>query len=190
MQPWLPAFNPSKLEGMRMPVWVMFKNEPEEFLSSVQDMADKLTVVLGRHKGNAQSLDQKFCVGIKTREPFDLSLKAINLVSGESSIIQVDYNNLPIRCRYCLATFHLVKDYLAILASNETEEQTARDDSKRRNPEDYPSTKAKKTINREKVILLSKDTKGEHEYDGQTNGKYLSGTVDGNATPMPEASDS
>ena len=31
------------------------------------------------------------------------------LVNGETTLIQVDYNNLPIRCRYCLSTSHQFK---------------------------------------------------------------------------------
>ena len=42
MQPWMPVFVASKPQGTRMPVWLMLKNVPEEFLSSAQEMADSL----------------------------------------------------------------------------------------------------------------------------------------------------
>ena len=86
------------------------KNVPEEFLSNAQEMAGSLDTVLGRHRGNLVSADQKFCVAVKIGVPFDLVLEAMNPVNGETTLIQVDYNNLPIRCRYCLSTSHLVKN--------------------------------------------------------------------------------
>ena len=79
-------------------------------LGSAQEMAGSLGTVLGRHRGNPLSADQKFCVAVKTSVPFDLVLEAVNPVNGETTLVQVDYNNLPIRCRYCLSTSHLIKN--------------------------------------------------------------------------------
>ena len=110
MQLWMLAFVASKPQGMRMLVWLTLKNVPEEFLSSTQEMAGSLGTVLGHHRRNAVCADQKFCVAVKTRVPFDMALEAVNPVNGETTLIQVDYNNLPIRCRYCLSTSHLVKN--------------------------------------------------------------------------------
>ena len=93
-----------------MPVWLTLKNVPEEFLSSAQEMAGTLGTILGWHRGNPLSADQKFCVAVKTGVPFDLVLEAMNPVNGETTLVQVDYNNLPIRCRYCLSTSHLIKN--------------------------------------------------------------------------------
>ena len=87
-----------------MPVWLTLKNIPEEFLSNAQEMAGSLGTVWGRHCGNSVSADQKFYVAVKTGVPFDMVLEAVNPVNGETTLIQVDYNNLPIRCRYCLST--------------------------------------------------------------------------------------
>lgn len=53
-------------------------------------------------------MDQKFCVALKAGVPFDLTLGAINPITREMTLIKIDYNNLPIRCRYCLSTAHLV----------------------------------------------------------------------------------
>ena len=73
-------------------------------------MAGSLGTVLGCHRGNSTCVDQKFCVAVKTGVRFDMTLEAVNPVNGEISLIQVDYNNLPIRCRYCLSTSHLDKN--------------------------------------------------------------------------------
>ena len=114
MQPWMPAFVSSRPHGTRMPLWLTLKNVPEEFLSSAQEMAGSLGTVLGRHRRNAVSADQKFCVAVKTGVPFDMVLEAMNPENGKSTLIHVDYNNLPIRCRYCLSTSHLVKNCSAV----------------------------------------------------------------------------
>ena len=121
MQPWMPAFDASKPQGTRMPVWLTLKNVPEEFLSSAQEMAGNLGIVMGRHQGNSLSADQKFCVAVKTGVPFDLVLEAVNPVNGEATLIQVDYNNLPIRCRYCLSTSHLIKNCPSVAGHNRSQ---------------------------------------------------------------------
>ncbi|XP_024398413.1 uncharacterized protein [Physcomitrium patens] len=42
--------------------------------------------------------------------PFDLTIGAINPITTDMTLIKVDYNNLSMRCRYCLSTMHLVKE--------------------------------------------------------------------------------
>ena len=121
MQPWMPAFDASKPQGTRMPVWLTLKNVLEEFLSSAQEMAGNLGTLLGRHQGNSLSADQKFSVAVKTGVPFDLVLEAVNPVNGETTLIQVDYNNLPIWCRYCLSTSHLIKNCPSVAGHNRTQ---------------------------------------------------------------------
>ena len=86
MQPWMPAFDASKPQGTRMPVWLTLKNVSEEFLSSAQEMAGILGTVLGRHRKNSVSADQKFCVVVKTGVPFDMVLEAVNPVSSRESL--------------------------------------------------------------------------------------------------------
>lgn len=44
----------------------------------------------------------------------------VNLVNGKTSHINVDYNNLPIRCRHCLSTEHLVKERPMLLGKDAT----------------------------------------------------------------------
>ena len=92
-------------------------------------MAGNLGTVLGRHRGNSVSADQKFCVAIKTGVPFDLVLKAVNPVNGEITMVQVDYNNLPIRCRYCLSTSHLVKSCPTVIGHKRPHRGTKPDSS-------------------------------------------------------------
>ena len=70
-----------------MLVWVTFKNVPEEYLSSSQEMARSLGVVLGHHCSNPHSYYQKFCIAINTYVPFDLTLEGVNPVNEETMFI-------------------------------------------------------------------------------------------------------
>lgn len=110
MQPWVADFNPSKPIGLKLPVWITLKGVRDELLSSAQELAAGIGVVLGRHRNNSMSSDQKFCVAVQSGKPFDLEIITENPVTGEAVTIQVDYNNLPIRCRLCLSTSHLIRD--------------------------------------------------------------------------------
>ena len=111
MQPWVPGFNASRPTGTKMPIWITLKEVLDEFISSAAELAQSIGSVLGKHRGNAANSDQKFCIAVQTGEPFTLSLEAENPVTGKVTNIQVDYNNLPIRCRFCLSTSHLIKVY-------------------------------------------------------------------------------
>lgn len=93
MQPWIPGFNASRPMGIKMPIWSILKNAPNGFNSSAMEMVQSLGAVLGRHIGNVSSAEQIFCIYVKTRIPFVLSMDAKNLVNRSTSLIQVDYNN-------------------------------------------------------------------------------------------------
>lgn len=110
IQPWILGFNASRPTGTKIPIWITLKEVPNEFLSSALEMAQSLGTVLGRHRGNTTNSDQKFCIAVEMGAPFILTLDAENPVNGAISTIQVDYNNLPIRCRFCLSTSHLIKE--------------------------------------------------------------------------------
>jgi hypothetical protein len=110
LQPWCLGFNPRKPEKMRMPVWVTLKDVPGEFRSSAMEIVESLGPVLGKNRSNVHQNDQKFCVALTAGDPFPITVEVINPVNSRPSLIAVDYNNLPIRCRHCLATTHLVKD--------------------------------------------------------------------------------
>jgi hypothetical protein len=109
IQPWMPEFNSRKPVGLKMPIWVMLKTVPDLFRSSAIDLAKSLGPVVGKHRGNATNIDQKFCVALTAGAPFPITVGATNPIIGKISHINVDYNNLPIRCRQCLSTSHLIR---------------------------------------------------------------------------------
>ena len=58
---------------------------------------------------------------VKTSVPFDLMLEVVNPINVETNLIQVDYNNVLIRCRYCLSILHLIKNCPSILEQRKIE---------------------------------------------------------------------
>lgn len=110
LQPWIPSFNSSKPTGTKMPIWITLKAVPDEFISNALEIAQSLGTVLGKNRGNPTSADQRFCIAVQTWEPFVMTVGVENPVTGEVSDIQVDYNNFPIRCRFCLSTSHLIRE--------------------------------------------------------------------------------
>lgn len=110
MQPWFPDFNPRRPVGLKLHVWITLKGVSDELLSNAQDLASGIRAILGRHRSNATSTDQRFCAAVQSGRPFDLEISTQNPMTREEVIIQVDYNNVPIRCRLCLSTSHLIND--------------------------------------------------------------------------------
>jgi hypothetical protein len=105
MQPWIPNFDPVKPIGMKMPVWITFKNVRDELKSSATELVASLGPILGKHRGNPYNIDQKFCIAITTGTPLDLTIEAINPITQGTTTIQVDYNNFSIHCRFLFIHF-------------------------------------------------------------------------------------
>jgi hypothetical protein len=76
----------------------------------IKQIAQSLGEILGNDKRNAYSEDQWFCIALLSSMPYETILGIINPMTGERSEIVIDYNNLSIRCRYYMATDHLIKD--------------------------------------------------------------------------------
>ena len=75
------------------------------------EIARNLGPVLEKCIGNSYQISQRFCIALTTGDPFLLVIEVVNPINGKVSHINVDYSNLPIRCRHCLSTRHLVKDW-------------------------------------------------------------------------------
>jgi hypothetical protein len=120
-QTWMPGFNASRPVGLKVPTWVTLKGVPGEFLNVAAEMAGRLGDLLGSDKRNAYTTDQRFCVGLVSGAGYTMKLGVTNESTGKKEVILVDYCNLPIRCRYCLSTNHLVKDCLVVSGRAEVE---------------------------------------------------------------------
>jgi hypothetical protein len=130
LQPWCVGFNPKKPEKMKMPLWVTLKDVPGEYRSNAMELAESLGPVLGKNRGNLLYNDQKFCIALTAGEPFPFQIEVVNPVNGKVSYIAIDYNNLPIRCRYCLSTSYLVKECASLKNRDKKGEQGAGEQEK------------------------------------------------------------
>jgi hypothetical protein len=110
MQPWVSGFNPAQPTNALIPVWITLTNLPDELRSSGEDIAMCIGQVIRRNKSNSICSDQKYCVTIFSSKPFVMAIDVTNPIFGTITKIEVDYINLPIRCRLCFSIDHLAKD--------------------------------------------------------------------------------
>ena len=103
MQPWIVSFNACRLTSTKMPILITLKDV----------------------RGNPTNYDKKFYIVVEMGKPFILTIGAENQILGLVSLVQIDYNNLPIRCKMCLSMTHLIKDcnVLGGKVSNKTRSQ-------------------------------------------------------------------
>lgn len=110
LQTWTTDFDSSKPLRLKVPTWVTLRGIPGEFLGVAKEIAGGLGELLGSDKRNAHTADQRFCVALQAGLGWQTQLAVTNENTGEKIVILVDYCNLPIRCRCCYSTGHLVKD--------------------------------------------------------------------------------
>nr|PNR50537.1 hypothetical protein PHYPA_009723 [Physcomitrium patens] len=82
------GFNPSSLNGMKMPTWVTLKVIPDEIVSSARDLTQNLGTVLGRDKNNRNGVDQGFYIALMNGCPYNLTIGSNN--SMTESIIHIE----------------------------------------------------------------------------------------------------
>lgn len=114
LQTWTPGFNAAKPVGLRIPTWVTLKGVPDEFLGVAEQIASGLGELLGSDRRNQGSMDQRFCLGLLSGSGWKTQVVVKNAYTSKQEVILLDYCNLPIRCRFCLETDHLVKDCAGI----------------------------------------------------------------------------
>lgn len=131
LQTWMPGFDSSKPSKLKVPTWVTLRGIPGEFLGVAKDIAAGLGDLLGFDKRNDHTADQRFCVALQSGQGWKTQLAVQNEQTQEQILIMVDYCNLPIRCRCCYSTEHLMKDCPSIKSTGipgESVDGAARDD--------------------------------------------------------------
>jgi hypothetical protein len=114
LQSWASNFNSSQPTGLKVPTWITLKDVPGEFLGVVAEIASGLGDLVDSDKCNTYCSDQKFYVALKSGDGYRAQVAVKNKGTGTISKINIDYGNLPIRCRFCLALEHLIKDCSAL----------------------------------------------------------------------------
>jgi hypothetical protein len=118
-QKWVVGFDPHKKKnmasggkesGIKIPTWVTLKQIPEEFQGVVHQIAASIGEVLSADSANGSNEEPKFCLALDSSIGWETVVVVSNDITGKKHTIAIDYNFLPIRCRFCFATDHCVKD--------------------------------------------------------------------------------
>lgn len=108
LQTWATGFNASHPTQLKVPTWITLRGIPGEYLGVAKEIAGGLGELLGCDRRNASSADQRFCVALQSGLGWTTQLSVTNESTKEKIVISVDYCNLPIRCRLCHSTDHLI----------------------------------------------------------------------------------
>jgi hypothetical protein len=109
LQPWVPGFSPDKPQVLYVPTWITLRKLPREYLNSAEQIAEQIGKLIGSDPDNPNRREPRFCIGLNPKEGWESEV-VINRKSGEKIPVLIDYDNLPIRCRFCWSTHHQVKN--------------------------------------------------------------------------------
>jgi hypothetical protein len=119
-QHWTAGFNPNaerstagkggSTASPKIPTWITLRQILDEFLGVCHQIAAGIGEILGTNKANGRAEDPKFCVALDSGAGWEPSVVVTNSITQTKATILIDYNFLPIRCRYCFSTEHCIKD--------------------------------------------------------------------------------
>jgi len=105
-QEWVPSFNGDNPKCMRSPTWITLRKLLAEFWSIGGEIMARLLTMLKFDKVTIQIAKQQFCVTLEARDGWETSLVVENEAMGEAMTMLIDFDFLPIRCKFCLKSFH------------------------------------------------------------------------------------
>jgi hypothetical protein len=109
-QEWVVGFNVNNPKGMTTPTWITLRKLLVEFQSVGGEIATRLGTMLRFDKAIIQVVKQQFFVASKVGDGWETSMVVENEAMGETVLVLIDYDFLPIQCRFCLKSSHRVKD--------------------------------------------------------------------------------
>lgn len=97
------------LSDMKIPTWITVRKLVDEFRGVAKEIATRLGDILGKDVKNDESHDPRFSIAHPSRGGWEPHVFVDNTITKCESKILVNYNFLPIRCRFCLDTSHCVR---------------------------------------------------------------------------------
>jgi hypothetical protein len=95
---------------MRIPTWIILRHVPLEFGGAVQQIAAGIREVLGCDPNNKGANEPRFCVSILSNKEWEKSVTVSNAATNKKTTIIIDYDHLPIRCKFCMDPSHRVRN--------------------------------------------------------------------------------
>jgi hypothetical protein len=83
----------------------------DEFRGVAQQIAEGIGELVGVAPNNSDQVDPRFCLLIPSRLRWEQSVIVENSLTQIEVEILIDYDNLRLRCKYCAATIHCIRDY-------------------------------------------------------------------------------
>lgn len=110
-QSWIPGFNPHNPSNLVFPTWVSLGNLPFEHFDQAYNIAGSLEEIIGMETSNEDNKDPRFYINLQICSGW-VSGIALESEGGTSlpQLVEVDYDNLPMRCRICLSWKHKAKE--------------------------------------------------------------------------------
>jgi hypothetical protein len=95
----VPGFSPDRPQDLIVPTWITLRKLPREYLKSAEKIAQQLGKLIGSDPDNPTRKEPRFCIGLQPHLGWE-SQVIIQGKSGEQTHIILDYDDLPIRCRF------------------------------------------------------------------------------------------
>jgi len=95
---------------MKIPTWITLKKLLVKFQNVGGEIVARLGIMLGFDKVTTQAIEQQFCVALEARDGWETLVVVENEAMGEVVTMLIDYEFLPIWCKFCLESSHRMKD--------------------------------------------------------------------------------
>jgi hypothetical protein len=112
-QEWVPNFDPDFPTGMKFPTWISLVKLPHEYKPFEGLIAASLSPIHAADPLNKNLRDPRFCIGLDVGFGWPSAIETKGLF-GKSIVMLINYEDTPVRCRFCLPLNHKVGDCVAL----------------------------------------------------------------------------
>ena len=96
--------------GLKILTWIPLRNLKDKLRGVVQEIAEDVEELVGTAATNSKRIDSRFYILIPLGLGWESSIIVENSHTKIEFEILIDYDNLPIRCKFCFATDYCLKD--------------------------------------------------------------------------------
>jgi hypothetical protein len=122
-QEWIPNFDPDFPTGMKIPTWISLVKLPHEYKPFEGVIAASLGPVYSADPLNKQLRDPRFYIGLDVSFGWPSAIETQGL-NAKVVVTLVNYEDTPVRCRFCLSLNHKVGDCVALKLNQGPKEVT------------------------------------------------------------------